>query len=87
MEANLLPCNAAVRLQARTNFSSFCLENKAEVNYGQNHCVLRAQSLPEKDIEVDLGGTKREGHRVQLSKKEVGLSGKAIGLSQALFHP
>jgi len=60
---------------------------QAEVNYGQNHCVLCAQPLPEKDIEVDLGGTKREGHRVQLSKKEVGLSGKAIGLSQALFHP
>jgi len=60
---------------------------QAEVNYDQNHCVLRAQSLPEKDIEVDFGGTKGEGHRVQLSKKEVGLSGKAIGLSQALFHP
>jgi hypothetical protein len=53
------------------------------VGYGKNHCVLRAQSLSEKDI-VDLGGTKREGHRVQLSKKEVGLSGKAMGLSQ---HP
>jgi hypothetical protein len=59
---------------------------QAEVGYGKNHCVLRAQSLSEKDI-VDLGGTKREGHRVQLSRKEVGLSGKAIGLSQALFYP
>jgi hypothetical protein len=57
------------------------------VNYGQNHCVRRADPLPEKDIEVDFGGTKRKGHRVQLSRKEVGLSGKAIGLSQALLHP
>jgi hypothetical protein len=41
----------------------------------------------QKDIAVDLGGTKGEGHRVQLSRKEVGLSGKAIGLSQALLSP
>jgi hypothetical protein len=56
------------------------------VNYGQNHCVL-CPVTSRKDIEADLGGTKREGHRVQLSRKEVGLSAKAIGLSQALFDP
>jgi hypothetical protein len=26
------------------------------VNYGQNHCVLRAQSLPEKDILAEQNG-------------------------------
>jgi hypothetical protein len=35
MEANLLPCNAAVRLQARTRQS--CSGNKAEVRHGQDH--------------------------------------------------
>jgi hypothetical protein len=29
---------------------------QAEVNYGQNHCVLRAQSLPEKDISAEQNG-------------------------------
>jgi hypothetical protein len=33
--ANLLPCNAAVRLQARTRRS--CSGNKAEVRHGQDH--------------------------------------------------
>jgi len=77
MEANLLPCNGGP-VASPDGLLKLLSGKQAEVNYDQNHCVLRAQSLPEKDIEVDFGGTKGEGHRVQLSKKEVGLSGKAM---------
>jgi hypothetical protein len=74
---------AAVRLQAgRISEATVWKTSRGE---------LRPKSLrsmcPVTSRKRHLGGTKREGHRVQLSKKEVGLSGKAIGLSQALFHP
>ena len=74
MEANLLPCNAAARLQARARFSRFLFERKWGMTYGADHRVLRAQQLQKAGNEFVTAGTTWEGDPVRLTKEEVGLS-------------
>jgi hypothetical protein len=66
MGANLLPWNAAVRLQDTTT------EEKVE-SYGKDNRVLHTEHLPEKGG-LDPARRTRESHRVLPGSKEVGLS-------------
>ena len=73
MGANLLPCNAAVRLQARTSARG-SLEEKGN-DYGKGNRVLHTEHLPKKD-NLDPHRATRESNRVLLTGKEIGLSGE-----------
>ena len=72
MGANLLPCNAAVRLQARPSARG-SLEKKGGNGYGKGNRVLHTEHLPEKG-DLDPPRTTRESNRVLPTGKEVGLS-------------
>jgi hypothetical protein len=75
MEANLLPCNAAVRLQARTRFPDVLRKN-LEGHYGKGHRVLRPAQLPEKTDEMDSAGTTWEINPVQFAiAEEISMNG------------
>ena len=71
MGANLLPCNAAVRLQARTSAMGGGKESGND--YGKGNRVLHTEHLPKKG-DLDPPRTTRESDRVLPTGKEVGLS-------------
>jgi hypothetical protein len=74
IEANLLPCNAAVRLQAGGCGDVETLGTiKQEVVCGKSYRVLHTQQLPQKD-KADPRGTTRASDRVRLIEEEIGLS-------------
>jgi len=66
MEENLLPCNAAVRLQAR-------IRGFTEVIYGEDHRVLHTDEISEESGEVGSGGGKGESDSFHHAATEDGL--------------
>jgi hypothetical protein len=71
MGANLLPCNAAVRLQARTSARGSLEERRSD--HGKGNRVLHTEHLPKKG-DLDPPRTTRESNRVSPTDKEVGIS-------------
>jgi hypothetical protein len=74
MRANLLSCNAVVRLQGRTTKSAYSEQRGSKFNHGEGNRVLHSDPLSEKG---GVGATSRtrEGNRVLLASKEISIAG------------